>query len=221
VRGEQRHFVHSKLMCWLALDRAIALGEELGKEVEFDRWRAAREEIRGDIMEHGWNERLQSFVQYYGAEYTDASLLMMPMVGFLPPEDERMRSTVRRMRSELTVNGLLRRYPADLTDDGFDSEEGVFTMCTLWLVGYLTFVGELDEAQALFERVLECGNHLGLFSEMTNASTGEALGNFPQAFTHVSLIHTARNLDLALRRQEAPGAEEMRVGEATAPRHAS
>ncbi|MCH8994830.1 MAG: glycoside hydrolase family 15 protein [Chloroflexi bacterium] len=221
VRGEQRHFVHSKVMCWLALDRALALAEALGKPVEFDRWRAVREEIREDIMEHGWNERLQSFVQYYGAEYTDASLLMMPMVGFLPAEDERMRSTVRRIREELTVNGLLRRYPAELTDDGFGSEEGVFTMCTFWLVGYLTFIGELDEAQALFERVLECGNHLGLFSEMIDPSTGEALGNFPQAFTHVSLIHTARNLDLALRRQEAPAPEEMRVGEAGAPGHAS
>ena len=221
VRGERRHFVHSKVMCWLALDRAIELAEALEKDPDLDRWRTVREEIRAAIMEHGWNERLQSFVQYYGAEYTDAALLMMPMVGFLPAEDERMRSTVRRIREELSVNGLLRRYPAELTDDGFGSEEGVFTMCTFWLVGYLTFIGELDEAQALFERVLECGNHLGLYSEMTDASTGEALGNFPQAFTHVSLIHTARNLDLALRRHEAPDAAEMRVGETTATRDAS
>jgi ribosomal protein S9 len=157
-----------------------------------------------DALAHGWNERLQSFVQYYGAEYTDAALLMMPMVGFLPADDPRMRSTVRRIREELEVNGLLRRYPPQRTDDGFETDEGVFTMCTLWLVGYLTFAGEMDEARRLFDRVLACGNHLGLFSEMIDSVTGEALGNFPQAFTHVSLIHTARNLDIALSNLEQP-----------------
>ena len=214
VRGQRRHFVYSKVMCWLALDRAIALAQALGKPVELERWRAVRAEIHADALAHGWNERLQSFVQYYGAEYTDATLLMMPMVGFLPADDPRMRATVRRIREELDVNGLIRRYPPELTDDGFGSEEGVFTMCTFWLVGYLTFVGELDEARQLFERVLRYGNHLGLFSEMVDPGTGQALGNFPQAFTHVSLIHTARNLDLALRRRAAPPPEEMRVGEA-------
>ncbi len=212
VRGEPRHFVHSKVMCWLAMDRAIALAEALAKPVDLDRWRAVRDEIHAAVLKQGWNEWLQSFVQYYGAEYTDAALLMIPMVGFLPADDPRMRSTVRRLRDELEVNGLLRRYPPDLTDDGFGSEEGVFTMCSFWLIGYLTFIGELDEAQRLFDRVLEFGNHVGLFSEMVDPVTGEALGNFPQAFTHVSLIHTARNLDLALSRREAPSEEELRVG---------
>ena len=202
VRGEMRHFVHSKVMCWLALDRAIFLAKALGKEVDLDGWRTLQEEIHADVLERGWNKRLESFVQYYGAEHTDAALLMMPMVGFLPAEDPRMRSTVNRIRVELEVNGLLRRYPPQQTDDGFDSDEGVFTMCTFWLIGYLTSIGELDEARALFERMLGCGNHLGLYSEMLNAKTGEALGNFPQAFTHVSLIHTARNLALALQDQE-------------------
>ncbi len=220
VRGAMRHFVYSKVMCWLAMDRAIALAEALGKGVDLDRWQAVREEIRADVLAHGWNERLQSFVQYYGADYTDAALLMMPMVGFLPAEDPRMRSTVRHIREELAVNGLLRRYPPDLTDDGFGSEEGVFTMCTLWLVGYLTSTGELDEARQLFERVLQCGNHLGLFSEMVDSATGEALGNFPQAFTHVSLIHTARNLDLALRQREALPPDELRAGESGSERGA-
>jgi GH15 family glucan-1,4-alpha-glucosidase len=128
---------------------------------------------------------------------------MLPMVGFLPADDPRMRATAQRIRQELEVNGLLRRYLPDRTDDGFASDEGVFTMCSLWLVGYLTFIGELEEARQLFERVLACGNHLGLFSEMVHPFTGEALGNVPQAFTHVSLIHTARNLDLALRAREA------------------
>ena len=215
MRGRQRHFVNSKVMCWLAMDRAIALAEALRKPVDLDRWRALREEIHADVLANGWNERLQSFVQYYGADYTDAALLMMPMVGFLPPDDPRMRSTVRRIREELEVNGLLRRYPPELTDDGFGSEEGIFIMCTFWLVGYLTFIGELDEARELFERVLTSGNHLGLFSEMVDPVTGEALGNFPQALTHVSLIHSARNLDLALRERKAPPPEELRLGEHT------
>ena len=213
MRGKPRHFVNSKVMCWLAMDRAIALAEALQKPVDLESWRALREEIHADVLANGWNERLQSFVQYYGADYTDAALLMMPMVGFLPPEDPRMRSTVRRIREELEVNGLLRRYPPDLTDDGFGSEEGIFIMCTFWLVGYLTFIGELDEARELFERVLTSGNHLGLFSEMVDPVTGEALGNFPQALTHVSLIHSARNLDLALRERKAPPPEELRLGE--------
>ncbi|MCH7718608.1 MAG: glycoside hydrolase family 15 protein, partial [Chloroflexi bacterium] len=157
MRGKPRHFVNSKVMCWLAMDRAIALAEALQKPVDLESWRALREEIHADVLANGWNERLQSFVQYYGADYTDAALLMMPMVGFLPPEDPRMRSTVRRIREELEVNGLLRRYPPDLTDDGFGSEEGIFIMCTFWLVGYLTFIGELDEARELFERVLTAG----------------------------------------------------------------
>ena len=213
MRGKPRHFVNSKVMCWLAMDRAIALAEALQKPVDLESWRALREEIHADVLANGWNERLQSFVQYYGADYTDAALLMMPMVGFLPPEDPRMRSTVRRIREELEVNGLLRRYPPELTDDGFGSEEGIFIMCTFWLVGYLTFIGELDEARELFERVLTAGNHLGLFSEMVDPVTGEALGNFPQALTHVSLIHSARNLDLALRERKAPPPEELRLGE--------
>jgi GH15 family glucan-1,4-alpha-glucosidase len=215
VRGERRHFVHSKVMCWLAMDRAIALAEALGKPVDLERWRGVRNEIHADVQARGWNERLQSFVQYYGADYTDASLLMMPMVGFLPADDPRMRTTVRRIREELAVNGLIRRYPPALTDDGFGSEEGVFTMCTFWLVGYLTFIGELDEARELFERVLSSGNHLGLFTEMVDPVTGAALGNFPQGLTHVSLIHTARNLDLALRERKAPPPEELRLGEHT------
>ena len=126
-----------------------------------------------------------------------------------------MRSTARRIREELDAEGMLRRYLTQRTDDGVGGPEGVFTMCTLWLVGYLTSVGELDDAQALFERILSYGNHLGLFAEMVDPRTGDALGNFPQAFTHVSLIHTIRNLDIALRRREAPPPEEMQVGATT------
>jgi GH15 family glucan-1,4-alpha-glucosidase len=213
VRGRPRHFVHSKVMCWLALDRAIELAETLGKNADLKHWRATRDAIHADVLRKGWNEAARSFSQYYGGDFTDASLLMMPLVGFLPANDPRLRSTVQRIRAELEEGGLLRRYPYQKTDDGFDTNEGVFTMCTLWLVGCLTLAGELDEAQRIFEHVLACGNHLGLFSEMTNPDTGEALGNLPQAFTHVSLIHTARNLDLALRRHETSH-EEMQIGKA-------
>lgn len=213
VRGAMRHFVYSKVMCWLAVDRAILLAEALKKPVDLVRWRSVREEIRADVLERGWNGRLRSFVQYYGAEHTDAALLMLPFVGFLPADDPRMLSTARRIQEELGEEGLLRRYARERSDDGVGGEEGVFTMCSLWLAGYLTFVGELEEARQIFERVLVCGNHLGLFSEMVNSRTGEALGNFIQAFTHVSFIHTARNLDLALSARELPAPQEMRLGE--------
>lgn len=213
VRGAPRHFVHSKVMCWLALDRAIALSEGAGRRGDVAAWRAVRDAIRDDVLRRGWNERLQSFVQYYGAEHTDASLLMLPMVGFLDAGDARMRRTAAQIRRELEVDGLLHRYRARGTDDGLDGDEGAFLMCTLWLVGYLTYVGDLDEARRIFDRVLRCGNHLGLFSEMVDPATGEALGNFPQAFTHVSLIHTIRNLNMALGRRAAPEPEEMRLGE--------
>ena len=212
VRGRQRHFVHSKIMCWLTLDRAIQLADSLGRPADLLRWREVRDEVRAEVLTRGWSDRLDSFVQYYGAEHTDAALLMIPMVGFLPADDPRMRSTVRRIRAELEEDGLLRRYLPQRTDDGLQGGEGIFTMCTLWLAGYLASVGDIDEACALFERVLTCGNDLGLFSEMFDPVTGEALGNFPQAFTHVSLIHTARNLDLALNRQAPPPATEVLVG---------
>lgn len=217
VRGRRRHFVHSKVMCWLALDRAVAIGELTGRSAELARWRRARDAIHRDVLRRGWNEGLHSFVQYYGAQHTDAALLMIPMVGFLPADDPRLRSTVHRIRQELDSGGMLRRYGTQHTDDGVGGPEGVFTMCTLWLIGYLTFIGDLDEAQTLFERVLGYGNHVGLFSEMVDPRTGDALGNFPQAFTHVSLIHTIRNLDMALTRREAPAQEEMRIGEPTPP----
>jgi len=217
-RGRRRHFVHSKVMCWLALDRSIAIGEATGRAANLARWRRTRDTIHRDVLRRGWNEERRSFVQYYGAKHTDAALLMLPMVGFLPAGDPRMRSTAKRIREELDAEGMLRRYLTERTDDGVGGAEGVLTMCTLWLVGYLTSIGKLDDAQELFERVLSYGNHLGLFSEMVDPRTGDALGNFPQAFTHVSLIHTIRNLDLALRRREAPAPEEMQVGATTPSR---
>ena len=164
VRGARRHFVYSKVMCWVAMDRAIVLATALGRPADLDRWRTVRDEIHAEALARGWNDDVGSFVQYYGADFTDASLLMIPFVGFLPADDPRMAGTVRLIREELEVEGLLRRYPSERTDDGLGGEEGVFMMCTLWLVGYFIFVGDLEEAREIFERVLECGNHLGLFS---------------------------------------------------------
>jgi len=170
-------------MCWLAMDRAIAIAESTGRPADLDSWRRERDAIRDDVLLKGWNQGIQSFVQYYGAGHTDAALLMLPMVGFIDAGHARMRATVQRIREELDDNGLLRRYRTDRADDGLKGQEGVFTMCTLWLVGYLTFVGEMEEARRIFEEVLARGNHLGLFSEMVHPVTGEALGNFPQACT--------------------------------------
>jgi GH15 family glucan-1,4-alpha-glucosidase len=204
VRGETRHFVYSKVMCWVALDRAITLAEALGKTEDLALWRRVRQEIHDDVLANGWSDHKQAFVQHYGADDMDASNLLIPLVGFLPADDPRVHSTVNRIREELCHNDFVHRYRWESTDDGLEGEEGAFTMCTLWLVGALIYQGRLEEAQKLFEKVLACANHVGLFSEMVEPRTGEALGNFPQAFTHVSLIHTARNLDIALSNLKEP-----------------
>jgi GH15 family glucan-1,4-alpha-glucosidase len=141
-------------------------------------------------------------VQSYGSDVLDASLLFMPMVGFLPAKDPLMESTILHIQQELSVNGLVRRYMPSEVDNGLGTDEGTFTMCTLWLIGCLIQLGRLEEAQRLFERVISLSNHVGLFSEMVEPQSGEFLGNYPQAFTHIALIHTARNLDTALRQAE-------------------
>ncbi len=202
VRGERRHFVYSKLMCWVAVDRGIRLAKALGKAVDLQRWQQAKRAIREDVLARGWNERVGSFVQSYGSDVLDASLLFMPMVGLLPAKDPRMESTILRIQQELPVNGLIRRYLPWQADDGLGTDEGTFTMCTFWLIGCLIQLGRLEEAQRLFERVISMSNHVGLFSEMVDPQSGEFLGNYPQAFTHIALIHTARNVDRALRQAE-------------------
>jgi GH15 family glucan-1,4-alpha-glucosidase len=202
VRGERRHFVYSKLMCWVAVDRGIRLAKALRKPVDIGRWQEARKAIREDILTRGWNERVGAFTQAYGSDALDASVLFMPLVGFIPGQDPHMESTILRIQRDLSVNGLVRRYLPSQADDGLGTDEGTFTMCTFWLVGCLVKLGRLDEAQALFERVISLSNHVGLFSEMMDPESGEFLGNYPQAFTHIALIHTARHLDSALRRAE-------------------
>ena len=202
VRGEEQHFVYSKMMCWVALDRAAHLGETLGHDGSVERWRDEAERIRDDILANGWSEEKQAFVQAYSGEAMDASALLMAFVGFLPQGDPRLRSTVKRVQQELAVGPFVRRYLASETDDGFEDGEGAFYMLSFWLIGALMSVGETDEAIAKFEELIETKNHLGLFAEMIDPATGEALGNFPQAFSHIGLIHTARNLSEALRTDE-------------------
>ena len=202
VRAEPRQFVYSKLMCWVAVDRGIRLAKALGRPADVQRWQQARRAIREDILANAWSERAGAFGQSYGSDVLDASLLFMPMVGFLPVKDPRMEATILRIQQELSVNGLVRRYLPWQVDDGLASDEGTFTMCTLWLVGCLIQLGHLEEAQRLFEKVISLRNHVELFSEMVDAESGEFLGNYPQAFTHIALIHTTRSLDRALRQAE-------------------
>lgn len=202
-RTEPRHFTYSKLMAWVAVDRGLRLANALRKPVDFDTWRKVRAEIKEDILANGWNAKRGSFIQHYGGESLDASLLFLPMVGFLPANDPRMDGTIDAISRELTVDGLVRRYIPDKADDRLPGEEGTFTMCSLWLAGSLVAAGRVHEAHALFERVLDLGNHVGLYSEMLDPATGDYLGNYPQAFTHIALIHTARNIDRALRALDA------------------
>ncbi|MBI1886358.1 MAG: glycoside hydrolase family 15 protein [Chloroflexi bacterium] len=202
VRADPKHFVYSKLMAWVAVDRGLRMARALKRPVDFSGWRKARAAIRRDILSRGWSDKREAFVQHYGANNLDASVLFVPMVGFLPADEPRMASTMAKVRQELQMDGLLRRYIPAETEDGLDGEEGAFTMCSLWLAGVLTVGGQIEEAKGIFERVISLGNHVGLYSEMIDPRNGEFLGNYPQAFTHIALIHTARNLDRALNRVE-------------------
>ena len=198
VRSQRKHFVYSKLMCWVALDRGIRLADRRSFPADRQRWTDTRDTIYMDIMTKGWNPDRQAFVQYYGSESLDASNLLMPLVFFMSPTDPRMRSTVDAIIKELTKDSLVHRYNlSEDTDDGLPGVEGTFSMCTFWLVEALTRSGRLQEARFLFERMLGYANHLGLYGEEIGV-TGETLGNFPQAFTHLALISTAYNLDKAL-----------------------
>jgi GH15 family glucan-1,4-alpha-glucosidase len=197
VRGPARHFTHSKVMSWVAFDRAVRSHEEFGREGPTDRWRALRDEIHAEVLERAWSDRKQAFAQSYGSDELDASVLLMPVVGFLPATDRRFASTVDAIRRELSVDGLLLRYrpQADGEVDGLPAGEGVFLPCSFWLADALALQGKLDEARELFERLLDLRNDVGLLSEEYDPVAGRQLGNFPQAFTHLSLVNTALILD--------------------------
>jgi GH15 family glucan-1,4-alpha-glucosidase len=195
VRGTPRHFVYSKVMCWVALDRGIRAAQQMHLEAELSRWCMVREQIRADILSHGYNTNLGAFTQSYDDTVLDASNLLLPLVGFIPPDDPRMRSTVDRIIEALTDDqGFVFRY---LTDDGLHGAEGTFTICTFWLVDNLAMQGRIAEARSLFERLLSYAGKLGLFSEEIDSHRQVALGNYPQAFTHIALINSAINLQKA------------------------
>jgi GH15 family glucan-1,4-alpha-glucosidase len=193
VRGPLRHFTHSKVMAWVAFDRAVRMHEEFGLEGPVDRWRALRAEIRDVVLERGWSEEKQSFTQSFDSDDLDASSLLMPSVGFLDAADPRFASTVAAIRRELTLDGLVQRYlPSPAGEvDGIPAGEGVFLPCSFWLADALALLGRHDEARELFERLLDLRNDVGLLSEEYDPAARRQLGNFPQAFTHLALVNTA------------------------------
>src|SRR3954469_10517663 len=196
VRGPRRHFTHSKVMCWVAVDRAIKSILNYGCRGPLDKWVALRDQIHQDVCAHGFNPSRGAFTQYYGSDNLDASLLLIPLVGFLPPEDPRVAGTTAAIERELMENGLVHRYrgAAASAVDGLPPGEGVFLPCTYWLCDNYALVGRHAEARKLFERLLSIRNDLGLLSEEYDPRKGRLLGNFPQAFSHVSLTNTALNL---------------------------
>jgi alpha,alpha-trehalase len=193
VRGEPKHFTSSKVFCWVALDRGARLARRRGEEKLEGEWRAIAEEIHTDTCEKGVDDR-GVFTQYYGTSALDASLLLLPLVRFLPRHDPRVRATVLAIADELTVDGLVLRYRVEETDDGLAGEEGTFTICSFWLVSALVEIGELGRARALCEKLLSFASPLQLYAEELDAATGRHLGNFPQAFTHLALINAVVHL---------------------------
>jgi GH15 family glucan-1,4-alpha-glucosidase len=198
VRGGRKQFTHSKLMAWLAFDRAVRLVEEakLPTDGQLPRWKAARDKIRREICARGYNPKAKAFTQYYGSDALDASILMMPMTGFLPATDERVMNTIAAIERELLVDGLVLRYrPQEENVDGLPGNEGVFLPCSFWFATCLDMIGRKKEARALFERLLKLRNDLGLLSEEYDPRAKRQLGNFPQAFSHLALVSTAHFLE--------------------------
>ncbi|HEX3334818.1 MAG TPA: glycoside hydrolase family 15 protein [Jatrophihabitans sp.] len=200
VRGQEQHFTSSKIMCWVAVDRGAQLAAVIGQDAAASEWEMAAEEIKADILEHGLDDR-GVLTQYYGSKALDASLLLAPLVRFLPPDDPRIVSTVRAIAEELTEHGMVLRYRVDETDDGFSGEEGSFTICSFWLVSALCEIGDYTEARGLCARLLSLAGPLELYAEEIDVHSGAHLGNFPQAFTHLALInavlHVIESADMA------------------------
>jgi GH15 family glucan-1,4-alpha-glucosidase len=216
VRGPRRHFVHSKVMAWVAFDRAVRSVEEYEREGPVDRWRKLRDEIHDDVCRQGFSKKLGAFTQSYGMDRLDASLLMIPLVGFLPADDERVVGTVAAIERELVQDGLVARYRADEENTGVDGlppGEATFLPCSFWLAQVYALQGRLDEAETLFERLLGLRNDLGLLSEEYDVEAGRLVGNFPQAFTHLTLVDAALTLDEGWCRAAGPGpVDETRPG---------
>jgi GH15 family glucan-1,4-alpha-glucosidase len=198
MRGTPRHFVYSKAMCWLALERGIRLAAEMGEQEPIARWTAARDAIRAAICARGIDPVRKCFVQAFESTEMDASLLLLARIGFVDANDPLMLATVAAIEQDLVVDGFVRRYRTESADDGVGGPEGVFLMCSFWLVEVLVSQGRMADAEQLFERVLATGNDVGLFAEQYDPQAGEMRGNFPQAFTHVALINSARALSRAV-----------------------
>jgi GH15 family glucan-1,4-alpha-glucosidase len=195
IRGERRHFVHSKAMAWVAFDRAVRTIEKQGLEGPVDRWREIRDEIHREVCERGFDSERGCFTQSYGSQDLDASLLLLPLVGFLPATDSRIRGTIEAIERELVQDGFVLRYRThEDAADGLPPGEGVFLPCSFWLVDCYELLGRHDEAHELFGRLVDVSNDLGLFAEEYDPGSGRLLGNFPQAFTHLALVNTAFNL---------------------------
>jgi len=197
VRGPRRHFTHSKVMAWVAVDRMVKAVERFGLEGPVERWRALRATIQQEILRKGFDPERNTFVQYYGGKELDASLLMIPMVGFLPASDARVRGTVEAIERDLMREGFVMRYPTQQEIDGLPPGEGAFLACTFWLADNFSLLGRHEDARNLFERLLQLRNDVGLLSEEYDPGRGRLVGNFPQAFSHISLVNTACNLSRA------------------------
>jgi GH15 family glucan-1,4-alpha-glucosidase len=199
VRGPRQHFTHSKVLAWVALDRAVRGVEKFGLDGPVDDWRKVRQEIYDDVLKNGFDSELNSFVQAYGSKQLDASLLLIPLLHFLPATDPRMRGTIAAIRNDLMRDGLVQRYKTEHVDDGLPEGEGTFLPCTFWLIDNLALIGDLDEATRMFNRMLGLRNELGLIAEEYDHDAQRLVGNFPQALTHVGLVNSAYNLDRARR----------------------
>jgi GH15 family glucan-1,4-alpha-glucosidase len=198
VRGERQQFTHSKVMAWVAVDRAIKDFERFKLAAPLDHWRRLRDNIHEDVCQHGFNPRVGTFVQSYGSTALDASLLLIPLVGFLPASDPRVTATIEAIERDLVVDGFVLRYDLEKSDDGIRGHEATFLFCSFWLVDCLIMLGRRDDAQHLFDRLLQVRNDLGLLAEEYDPISGRQLGNFPQAFSHIGLVNSAVNLSRAI-----------------------
>ncbi len=197
VRGGRQDFTYSRLMSWVAVERAIRIAQHRGLPADIVRWQATRDEIYNQVMRRGFNAGRGAFVQHYGTDVLDASVLLMPLTKFVAPTDPLWLSTLDAISRELVSDSLVYRYNVEAAPDGLEGEEGTFSICTFWYVEALARAGRIEEARIVFEKMLTYANHLGLYSEQIGP-TGELLGNFPQAFTHLALISAAVNLDRQL-----------------------
>jgi GH15 family glucan-1,4-alpha-glucosidase len=216
IRGKARHFTHSKVMAWVAFDRAIRSAEQFHLEAPLERWKSLRRRIHAEVCRRGFNRRLGAFVQSYGSANLDASILLLPLVGFLPHEDPRVASTFETIEHRLTQDGFVRRYDTNTRTDGLPPGEGAFLACSFWLADNMVLMDRIDEARQLFERLLALRNDLGLLSEEYDPRARRLLGNFPQSFSHIALINTAHNLT----RTQGPARQRASASHARADRPA-